>query len=1119
MSTLIPPKHALLKIAGPAQFFGGCDCFSGCEAELPYTVDDQWVGSDPGGKFMAKLTRAVNCKASLSFLSSPGCPGIADVPIGSCVGAVSTGFFGDRDCCGGDTGPVPSYGLLFTGTVPAVTPPCSCEVCSLEPEYSLFPVRYASGELKLHATDLQSTGFGLSWGHTRSFANRLGLNHNAGNGINWIVNQLPYLQEATFEGSAYVVLMGNPSGGRWFLEQPSDVYVAMFGNKELLTLDRVANVYRRQNPDGSITEFHALTGEFLRQQTPGKHTLELVARTSDKTRPAIIEQTATANGVTTVEQFLYEYGAPANILLSRVTLRRRQYTGSSSSSGDDWTNVARATYTYYGSADTYGAAGDLRTATTFVWQDADWVATGTSYYRYWTATSSSSSSSSSSGGGGSSEAPHLLKYVLNPAAFDRLSADPNVSDPYLATNTQVALYADYYFEYDDLRRVTKEVVKGGSQTFLFAYALSLFGNNYNHWKTRTIETLPDGNQNIVYLNHAGQTMLKVFQSGDNQWLEFWRYDVNARVVLHAHPSAVSGYDDTYADLLNYNSLTGTYEFLRDDEGLLEMYTIHSASGLVASEAVRQGQLGTSIQRREFGYCCCGSDCGCGGTSSSSSSSSGSGCASGVWLLKTETVYPSDTNQSLKLVTSHCYSFHSGTCAVKEHVITLPVVGTGQNGNGVAATRREYFDSYGNLTWSMDERGYIARSSYDTPTGAITQQVADVDTSLYPDEPAGWSTPSGGGLNLVTDFEHDNQGRITQTLGPSHSVDLGGTATTVRTASWTVYDDVNHVTYSGQGEATGTSPSYSYTLIDPVSIIKMDAGGRVNEQIQATAPSTSGTLADIIEDAGGGEDAFPQSSYTSWTTMQYTDCCLAASQRVYHTIPASGEGTSGTNYDETDFGYEVMKRRNRTVTPGGTITDLVYDARGMVVATYVGTNDDGATVDDPTGGGLDPDNNMVLVHENEYDDGLDGGDVNLTEMTQHVDDTTTRVTSMTYDFRNRRVTADGEIDYFEKSYYDNLDRVVKSERYNTTSGGNLIGRNETKFDDRGRVYQSIRYAVDPSTGSVGNTLTDNTWFDAAGNVIKSLPSGSDLFTKTEYDSLNRPQTRYTGYDLDETGYPG
>ena len=55
--------------------------------------------------------------------------------------------------------------------------------------------------------------------------------------------------------------------------------------------------------------------------------------------------------------------------------------------------------------------------------------------------------------------------------------------------------------------------------------------------------------------------------------------------------------------------------------------------------------------------------------------------------------------------------------------------------------------------------------------------------------------------------------------------------------------------------------------------------------------------------------------------------------------------------------------------------------------------------------------------------------------------------------------------------------------------------------------------------MGNSLIDNTWFDPSGNVIKSLPAGSDLFTKTEYDGLSRPTMRYTGYDLDETGYPG
>ena len=223
-----------------------------------------------------------------------------------------------------------------------------------------------------------------------------------------------------------------------------------------------------------------------------------------------------------------------------------------------------------------------------------------------------------------------------------------------------------------------------------------------------------------------------------------------------------------------------------------------------------------------------------------------------------------------------------------------------------------------------------------------------------------------------------------------------------------------------------------------------------------------------------------------------------------------------DYDETDFGYDVMKRRNRTVTPAGTITRLVFDPRSLVLSTWVGTDDNGATANDPTGGGA-MGNNMVVITSNEFDDGNDGGDGNLTQQTQHVDGSDTRVTAFTYDFRNRRTEINGEVDFFQKTYFDNLSRVIKTERYNTTSGGNLIARSETKFDDRGRVYRRIQYGVDPSTGSVGNSLTSNTWFDDSGNVIKDQPAGSDLFTKSTYDSLGRREKTYRGYDLDETTY--
>ena len=68
--------------------------------------------------------------------------------------------------------------------------------------------------------------------------------------------------------------------------------------------------------------------------------------------------------------------------------------------------------------------------------------------------------------------------------------------------------------------------------------------------------------------------------------------------------------------------------------------------------------------------------------------------------------------------------------------------------------------------------------------------------------------------------------------------------------------------------------------------------------------------------------------------------------------------------------------------GGTITRTVFDARGNPWKTFVGTNDTGATESDPTRGGASG-NNMVLVTEYEYDDGVAGGDNDLTAQTQYV----------------------------------------------------------------------------------------------------------------------------------------
>ena len=120
----------------------------------------------------------------------------------------------------------------------------------------------------------------------------------------------------------------------------------------------------------------------------------------------------------------------------------------------------------------------------------------------------------------------------------------------------------------------------------------------------------------------------------------------------------------------------------------------------------------------------------------------------------------------------------------------------------------------------------------------------------------------------------------------------------------------------------------------------------------------------------------------------------------------------------------------------------------------------------------------------------------------MDATTTRVTSFAYDWRNRQVDIDGEIDFFQRSYYDNLNRVIKVERLNTTSSGTLVSRDETKFDNRGRVYGTIRWGVDPGSGTVTGQQPQDMTYDQSNHLLRQEPAGAMEFQTLAYDSLGR-----------------
>ena len=412
------------------------------------------------------------------------------------------------------------------------------------------PVRYGTGEPLLHADDLPgASGYGLKWGQIRSYSPQLTADYNLGVGMNWQVAQWAHLalrfDDTTYHQGALTSRVIRDANETLKYDQSMGGYTPQFQTKEPLKYSVPSYLHRQL--DGGYTHHIGLTG-MLKSHTDSRgNSITVTKWVKSGFQPKQVQRVCVTPAGTVTESYDYTFldeSDPSplvtSVLLSRTT-------------GTSVENVSQVNYTF-----TTDGQRNLQTATTQIWKNGGWVTRGTYYYRYGSGT-------------------HLIKFALDPGSFERLSADPGVTDPLTAPDSIVALYADYYFEWNGSRQVTREVVKSGSQTFLMAYAASGFTDDYNHWKTKTTETLPDDNTNIVYSNYAGQTMLKVLKSGSDKWCEFTKYDANGRAVLFANPSAVSGYDEAFADLLDFDSGAGKYLYLRDHAGLLRAVTYHDPS--------------------------------------------------------------------------------------------------------------------------------------------------------------------------------------------------------------------------------------------------------------------------------------------------------------------------------------------------------------------------------------------------------------------------------------------------------------------------------------------------------------------------------------------------------------
>ena len=945
------------------------------------------------------------------------------------------------------------------------------------------PVRYGSGQMIHVENDLAADAFGMPWGHTRSYANVLigsGGNGTSWNGNRWYVRQMKLLRFSPGDPPTQVIVEDGATSSQYF-SWVTDKYVNTYSGWNQLEYDEDAHEFTLTQARGGQqwvfydhTAAAGLRGQVKRVVDPAGRAVNCAYDGSDLLEK--FEQVV--DGVTS--GFYYTWTAMASV--ESVTLRLNDRP------------VRRVSFSYYGSGETGGSLDDLKSAVIESYDPSTtgWRVVARKHYRYYTDFSATGF-------------PSGLKLVIGPTAYQQM-IDAGLN-PETAPEADLINFADFYYEYDSQRRVTLERLEGGRKEYSFTYLLNESSDGHpNTWLTKTVETLPDGSQNRVYTNAGYNPLVKILQEAgtSRQWVDAYTYTELWRPATHAHPSAVASVDEPAGsgDPLTVN--------LRTAAGLIEVTnyydTTNPATGAVAgyvfTRAVKNGSGGTEQVTEKLKY------------------ETRTVAGASIHVVKEKLVYPvvgmADTDAPTTTYERIWYDDGATpTFQVVELDTTAPVVPESENGSGEEAVSRQVYDRFGRVNWLMNPRGVVTYRSYVQATGALLQQVEDATTALLPDPPLGWST---AGLHLVTDFVSDALGREVQKRGPWDEVQLRETDTTVtriRRVAFTAYDDENHETRRATGYLTGEEPTPTFTIVGAVSVSRRDSNGRVVDEIQAVRCCPTGPLTP-------GE-ALPQEKWSRWTHSIYDPWGRLFDTRVYHSIPASGDGEEGINYLETLYGYDQMGRRNRVVDPTQTITRTVYDVRNQPVSKWIGTNDIGATDGDPTGGGATG-NNMVRVVELEYDGGTDGGDGNLTQEMQPVDSTSAndRITTYAYDFRDRRDTTtqtDGTTLWITKLTYNNLDRVTASVRYHTSvSNAHRITQGRMFYDAVGRAFKTETDGCDPSTGDVVGTLTGQNWYDLAGNAIKQSQPGNTVFTKTVFDALNRPTVSYLCCRPGEAGVP-
>jgi RHS repeat-associated protein len=990
------------------------------------------------------------------------------------------------------------------------------------------PVRYFNGELQLRSKDLGSDGFGIPWGHTRIYSNRLSNSFDFGNGHNWLVLEWPQLVRRKTDpalvslthpftkskptGCTLVLLRGTRNA-LWFDEFSTGddcetEWKARFGAKHLLSFDAGTKSFRLEAPNGHLWVFNAFTpncfetsnatlykvrdarldGKLVRHVGPGGQTINITYSNGKV-------QTVSRS----TESFAYNYyesGENCGRLHTVTHLHERQA-------------VRRAEYLYCEQGGAFGQSGDLKlVAVQIPGAQGGWRNKDIEYYRYQKT-------------GLDTYCQGLLTHALGAEAFRRLYGKVTDEDGFpgseltriadssvlqlasfadRTSDSTLAQYADLFVTYHTdpsrARRVHSVTMDGGGRVHRFEdYQITSYNKcrDYNILKVTTTEIRNDGNQVKVYSNSVGQ--LKLYEltqlvqgsaltndggispsTSAGRWMHYRKYYPDRPSLFQTfEPSAIrheAGSPDVRGDPLVFFLSGLVHEF---------DYQVYTKLGAEYLSDVRvkkgSGANAPTDHLKHFDYIVGGNG------------------VTNVRAVSRVTTYGVSNGPGIRDATvTFAYSWN-GRAQILKKTTRLPGVPGLQHGPGEDhhPSTVEMFDPYGNQLTFRDVRNTLTASEYIIETGARRRMEVT------------FRDRDGQDRHAVTNFQSDLLGRVTAIFGPQHDAIVDptvGRTVRLRRALWFNYRDIEKEVWTIEGYVIGRQEH----SLNPLEISNYDRKGRLVRSIAASVPAITNR-----------SNNWPsRSRWSRWQQHNFTNQGKHDWTRVYLRIPQSGSGAEGPNYNQTDFQYDPMYRCNWIESPGGTQTELAFEPRGLLTDVLIG----GKQVEH-----RDYDDHNAYENDDGTPNpmpGTAGGNGVLTRVLRP-DGSFNRATAFRYNYRDQQVRVRNTEGTSIRISYNNQNQSHTISQENA-SIPYVVGI-EKLVDVCGRTYDtSYTVRMPPKKivkngkitwepgGEIRKRLREFTWYNDSGDVIKHQPPGGFAFTKLEYDGLGREVRRSLGYDI-------